>query len=76
MAADATTVLPVGNDDALTVCVISLTSAMLADVRQDGLTPTYSRLPLTGVKRVIFDRVLGSRGADTLCSKRDRSNDA
>jgi hypothetical protein len=41
MAANATTVPPEGNDDALTVCAIS-------------------------VKRVIFDRVLGSRGVDTL----------
>lgn len=66
MAADATTVLPVGNDDALTVCAISLTSAMLADVGHDGPTPAYHDCPVTGVKSVIFDRVLGSRGVDTL----------
>jgi len=30
-------VLPVGNDDALTVCAISLIPAMLADALHEGL---------------------------------------
>ncbi|HXO88419.1 MAG TPA: hypothetical protein VN885_07185 [Candidatus Acidoferrales bacterium] len=37
MAAAATTVLPVGNDDALTVCAISLIWATLAEVLHEGL---------------------------------------
>ena len=37
MAAAATTVLPVGNDDALTVCAIGLISLTLADVLGEGL---------------------------------------
>jgi hypothetical protein len=37
MSAPATTVLPVEDDDGLTVCAISLISAMLADVLHEGL---------------------------------------
>jgi hypothetical protein len=64
MAAAATTVLPAGNDDALTVCAISLISATLADVLHEGLGHGALAL-LSGAQSGVISTVAWSSAYDS-----------